>query len=99
MYGYKKYEYGGVLSASTCIQIDTGEKEWEGILPEIVDFLQQKLLRDGFELWAFVLNMPLETRSDIYFIGKNCVEIKRLDRLASRSKDVIPVVNTLKVKQ
>lgn len=99
MYGYKKYEYGGVLSASTCIQIDASEPEWEGILPKIIAFLQKKLTDEGFEMWAFVLNMPMETRSDIYFIGREKVEIRRLCRLASRSKDVIPVVSTLKINR
>lgn len=95
MYGYKRYEFNGKKSASTCIQIDTHDPEWEDIIPKIVEYLKMKMISDGCKMWAFVLNMPIESRSDIYFIYPDRVELLKLDRLASRSKDVIPIANSL----
>lgn len=95
MYAYKKYEFNGNRSASTAIQIDASEAEWKHLVPEIVEYLKVKTLSDGCKMWAFVLNMPMESRSDIYFIYPDRVEILKLDRLASRSKDVIPIANSL----
>ena len=95
MYGYKRYEFKGKRSASTCIQIDTSEKEWGETIPKIVEYLKLQMVCEGCEMWAFVLNMPIESRSDIYYLRENGVEILRLDRLASRSKDVIPIANSL----
>ena len=95
MYAYKRYEFNGKRSASTCIQIDLNEGGWDERIPRIVEFLKQKTVSDGCEMWAFVLNMPIESRSDIYFIYPDRVELLKLDRLASRSKDVIPIANSL----
>ncbi len=92
-YGYKRYEFGGRVGASTCIQIDSADKTWETVIPDILESLRRKMTRDGAELWAFVVNMPEISRSDIYFVDSNGIsETVRLDRLASRSRDVIPVV-------
>ena len=95
MYAYKRYEFDGILSASTAIQIDSSEVEWELLIPRIVEYLKVKLGSDGYKMWAFVLNIPIESRSDIYFIYPDRIEILKLDRLASRSKDVIPIANSL----
>ena len=95
MYAYKRYEFNGKPSASTAIQIDASEVEWELLIPQIVECLKAKLVSDGYKMWAFVLNMPIESRSDIYFIYPDRVEVLKLDRLASRSKDVIPIANLL----
>ncbi len=93
MYGLKKYAFYGKISFSTCIQIDASEPEWSEIIPNIIKFLGEKLKEEHGVLWAFVLNMPIEARSDIYFI-KNDGECRKavLDRLASRSRDVVPIV-------
>lgn len=95
MYGYKRYEFNGKKSASTCIQIDTHDPEWEDIIPKIVEYLKMKMISDDCKMWAFVLNMPMESRSDIYFMRGEGVEVLKLDHLASRSKDVIPIANSL----
>ena len=95
MYAYKRYEFGKV-SASTAIQIDDTLPEWRSVLSKTLDFLAKKTRDEGYALWAFVVNMPAKSRSDIYFIRDNGeVERLELDRLASRSKDVIPVVSSL----
>ncbi len=93
MYGLKKYAFYGKNSFSTCIQIDEAEPEWSEIIPKIIKFLGEKLKEEQGVLWAFVLNMPMSARSDIYFIRNDGV-CKRvmLDRLASRSRDVVPTV-------
>ena len=94
MYGYKKYSFGARPSFSTCVQIDTANTRWGERIGEITSYLAGVLKKEGGALWAFVVNMPEEMRSDIYFIeqsGKiNKVE---LGRLASRSRDVIPLVS------
>ena len=94
MYGYKKYSFGERPSFSTGIQIDTSEPLWDGIIEKINTYLAKKLEKENGVLWAFVVNMPIETRSDIYFIDRSGnVNKVGLDRLASRSRDVIPVVS------
>ena len=94
MYGFKKYAYGARPSFSTCIQIDTDEEEWSGVTEKIVDHLKGKLAELDGAVWAFVVNMPILARSDIYFIERSGeVSLIELDRLASRSRDVIPVVS------
>ncbi len=94
MYGYKKYSFGARPSFSTCVQIDADDTLWNERIGKITSYLAEKLKEERGAVWAFVVNIPSETRSDIYFIeqsGKiNKVE---LDRLASRSRDVIPVVS------
>ena len=95
MYAYKRYELGGKVGASTCIQIDYTEVGWEEKIGEIVAFLKLKMASDGVFLWAFVVNMPEKVRSDLYFIRESGVEVVRLDRLASRSRDVVPHMNRL----
>ena len=95
MYAYKRYEFGGKVGASTCIQIDPTEIGWEDKIGEIVDFLKRKMVEDATLLWVLVVNMPEIIRSDLYFIREDCVEIVQLDRLASRSRDVVPHMNSL----
>lgn len=92
MYGYKKYEFNGKTGASTVIQIDTDDDGWDEKINKILRFLTQKMLDEGAMIWAFVVNMPVIARSDLYFIRKSGIEKVRLDRLASRSRDVVPVV-------
>ena len=95
MYGYKRYEFNGKVGASTCIQIDSDESGWREKIDEILDFLKEKMLCDGIGLWVFVVNKPSKVRSDLYFIRKNAVETVVLDRLASRSRDVVPHMKNL----
>lgn len=90
MYAYKRYEFNGKIGASTCIQIDPLEDGWEKKIEKIVDFLKEKRENDGASLWVLVVNKPEAIRSDLYFIDENRVETVRLDRLASRSRDVVP---------
>lgn len=93
MYGFKRYSFGARPSFSTCIQIDTALPEWGVIIEKIIGYLAGELARMDGALWAFVVNMPIETRSDIYFIEQSGkTEKVELDRLASRSRDVIPIV-------
>lgn len=93
-YGYKRYKFGERLGASTCVQIDIEkEDEWQSVIAEIIERIVIKMNADGIFLWAFVVNKPEIMRSDIYFIRPDGnVEVVKLDRLASRSRDVIPVV-------
>ena len=96
MYAFKRYEFHRVC-ASTAIQIDDDDAVWDGVIRQSVDLLRDKSAKEGYALWAFVVNKPMKTRSDIYFIyGDGNVQKLELDRLASRSKDVIPVVSTIK---
>lgn len=95
MYAYKRYEFGGKVGASTCIQIDPDEVGWNEKIGEIVGFLKRKMVDDGNLLWVFVVNMPEIVRSDLYFIREDGVETVHLDRLASRSRDVVPHMNRL----
>ena len=94
MYGYKKYSFGERPSFSTCVQIDAQDDAWGDVIEKIVAYLKVKICDDGGAVWAFVVNMPIEARSDIYFIDRlGGVEVVELDRLASRSRDVIPIVS------
>ncbi len=90
MYAYKRYEFNGKAGASTCIQIDPNEEGWQKKIGEIIEFLKLKRAADGARLWVFVVNKPEIVRSDLYFIREGDVEIVKLDRLASRSRDVVP---------
>lgn len=95
MYAYKRYEFQRV-SASTAIQIDENDGEWDRIIPLAIELLGRKVKDDKCAAWAFVVNKPQISRSDIYWIYENGeVQKIELDRLASRSKDVIPVVKAL----
>jgi inorganic pyrophosphatase/exopolyphosphatase len=90
MYAYKRYEFGGKVGASTCIQIDDTQQDWQEKITEIIEFLKMKREGDGIALWALVVNKPVLVRSDLYFIREDGVEKVILDRLASRSRDVVP---------
>ena len=95
MYAYKRYEFNGKVGASTCIQIDAEEEGWSEKIAEILDFLKKKMLSDGAKLWVLVANKPEAVRSDLYFIGESGIETVKLDRLASRSRDVVPHMKNL----
>lgn len=95
MYAYKRYEFGGKVGASNCIQIDPAEEGWKSKIDEIVDFLKRKMIAEDVLLWVLVVNMPETVRSDLYFIRKESVEVVHLDRLASRSRDVVPHMGKL----
>lgn len=95
MYAYKRYEFDGKVGASTCIQIDPDEIGWSEKIDEIIGFLKKKMLIDGARLWVFVVNKPSKVQSDLYFIRENAVEVVALDRLASRSRDVVPHMRNL----
>ena len=95
MYAYKRYEFNGKVGASTCIQIDPDESGWNGKIDEILDFLKVKMLSDGNSLWVIVVNKPSAVQSDLYFIRESGVEFVALDRLASRSRDVVPHMKNL----
>ena len=90
MYGYKRYELGSKAGASTCIQIDPDESGWNEKINGILVFLKKKMIYDGVGLWVFVVNKPSKVQSDLYFIRDGGVETVALDRLASRSRDVVP---------
>ncbi len=94
-YGFKRYRFDGKVGASTCIQIDVDrEDEWQEVISSIIEFLVKKMRKENIFLWAFVVNKPEIMRSDIYFIRPDrSVELVKLDRLASRSRDVIPVIS------
>ena len=96
MYAYKRYEFNGVVSASTCIQIDPALDGWDDGIKNIIKFLQDRMSDNGEAMWALVVNKPAIMRSDIYFLRGTDIEIVKLDRLASRSKDVIPVAMSIK---
>ncbi len=93
-YGLKRYPFGDKIGASTCVQIDIDkEAEWRGVVDEIIAILVKRMNAEGVFLWAFVVNKPEIARSDIYFIRPDgSVRIERLERVASRSRDVIPYV-------
>ena len=95
MYGFKRYEFNGRVGASTCIQIDPYEMGWDDKTHEILDFLKEKMISDGACLWVFVVNKPSMVQSDLYFIRKSGVEAVSIDRLASRSRDVVPHMKNL----
>lgn len=96
MYGYKRYEYNGKKTASTCIQIDPDDLRWQSLIPDVIDHIRARCRADSCLLWAFVVNMPSLTRSDIYFVSENGVDkTVSLDRLASRSRDVVPVMKAI----
>ena len=95
MYAYKRYEFGGKVGASSCIQIDCEGVGWSEKIDEIIDVLNQKMDTEQIFLWVLVVNMPEKVRSDLYFIRNGSVEIIRLDRLASRSRDVVPHMQLL----
>lgn len=95
MYAYKRYEFGGKIGASTCIQIDAEEDGWERKIDEIIEFLKRKRESDGAFLWVLVVNKPEAVRSDLYFIREDGVELVKLDRLASRSRDVVPYMRNV----
>jgi len=96
MYAYKRYEFGNKVSASTCIQIDEGDERWNKIIFAIVEHLKEKTDKEGYAAWVFAVNKPALSRSDLYFIHDDGrVEKRSLDRLASRSRDVIPVLSAL----
>lgn len=96
MYGYKRYEYNGKKTASTCIQIDPDDLRWQSLIPDVIDHVRARCRADSCLLWAFVVNMPSLTRSDIYFVSENGVDkTVSLDRLASRSRDVVPVMKAI----
>jgi len=92
MYGYKRYEFDGRFGASTYVQVDPAEDGWQGKIGEILELLKSKRALEGACLWVFLVNMPSVARSDLYFIRESGVEVVRLDRLASRSRDVVPAV-------
>ena len=94
MYGYKKYSFGARPSFSTCVQIDPADELWNDKIENITAYLVQKLKDEDGALWAFVVNKPENARSDIYFIEQSGrMNLVALDRLASRSRDVIPIVS------
>ena len=94
-YAYKRYDFNGRISASSCIQIDVNESGWEKVIEQIIDFLKKRMEQTDEIMWALVANKPEIMRSDIYFLREGEVKCVNLDRLASRSKDVIPVAMVL----
>lgn len=92
MYGYKKYAFGGRCAFSSCIQIDGDALKWSVKVQKILEIACKRLNDMDGCVWAFVVNKPTEVRSDIYFVYRDGHTVKlELDRLASRSRDVVPV--------
>ena len=96
MNGFKRYDFFGKASISTCIQVDRTNDAWKSRIPEIVEFLKKRVSENGYLVCALVINMPKDNLSDIYFIhNSGQVDYVRLPRLASRSRDVIPVLSDM----
>ena len=95
MYAYKRYEFNGKMGASTCIQIDPNESDWNEKIDDILGFLKYKMESEGARLWVLVVNKPEIVRSDLYFIREGEIQRVCLDRLASRSRDVVPHMKNL----
>lgn len=97
MYAYKRYEHGGGAGASNCVQIDPSEERWRSKIEEIIGVICRRMEAENLGLWALVINKPEIKQSDVYYIRpKGSVELLKLDRLASRSRDVVPLMNSLK---
>ena len=98
-YGYKQYEFCGKRGASSCVQIDVDkEDEWSSVIDKLIARVIHRVNEEDLIVWAFVVNKPEISRSDIYFISPDGkVQTVKLDRLASRSRDVIPVVERLAI--
>ncbi len=97
MYAYKKYEFEGRISASGCLQIDHTQSAWQSKIREVIALITKKLENENILGWALVINKPLINQSDIYFICPHKpIELVKLERLASRSRDVIPKMKELR---
>jgi inorganic pyrophosphatase/exopolyphosphatase len=96
-YGYKQYEFEGKRGASSCVQIDVDrENDWQPIINDLIGRIVCRIREENLIVWAFVVNKPEISRSDIYFIFPSGeVQTVKLDRIASRSRDVIPVVEKI----
>lgn len=95
MYAYKRYEFNGKVGASTCIQIDPAEIGWECKIDEIIECIRLRMAENSARLWVLVVNMPEVVRSDLYFVREDGLEVVKLDRLASRSRDVVPYMGRI----
>ncbi len=96
-YGYKQYKFCGKRGASSCVQIDVDrENDWQPIINDLIGRIVCRIREENLIVWAFVVNKPEISRSDIYFIFPSGeVQTVKLDRIASRSRDVIPVVEKI----
>ena len=97
--GFKKYVFFGYSGMSTCIQISPEDVVYaEQRLPEIFKYIASYMKKNGIFVCAYVLNMPEKNYSDIYFISPvenfTGFDMSKVSpgRLASRSKDVVPVI-------
>ena len=70
--------------------------KWQSRIEEVISLIIKKLNAENILGWALVINKPLINQSDVYFIYPNMtIELVKLDRLASRSRDVIPKMKEL----
>lgn len=94
---FKRYEFCGKIGISSCIQTDNaGACAIERRMPEIFEYVEKYLNDKHAFLCAYIVNNPEIEKSDIYFIEADGRRRRvPLDRLASRSRDVIPVVKAL----
>ncbi len=95
---YKRYGFGGHLGASSVLQTDIEtEKVFDSRIKEITCEIENVMRRENISVWAYVLNNVESTTSRVYFFemaeeGIRLYDLSVRDRLASRSRDVLPQI-------
>lgn len=90
MRGKKIYDFGGQKVISTYLQAEAVDGE---ALDAILGVLREAVRAEEAALWVFLVHEPLAMRSTQYDITPDGrVAVRRFDYLASRGKDVMPLV-------
>ena len=102
MAGYKRYEFSGKAGISSCVQTNIRRSRMiEKRLPEIFEFLDDYMRVNNVFVCVYIVNNPEIGRSDMYIIKEGNVPLDEriekisLDRLASRSVDVVPYIKRM----
>lgn len=96
----KKYSFSGGMGASNVLQVDDEAEEIVSCrFDEIKSCIEERMKEEGYSIWAYVISNIESCRAIVYFLifdGKttHINNTVHLDRIASRSRDVIPVVSS-----
>lgn len=87
--GMKQYQYGDFKVGSSYVQITSLE-----IPVEVLDYIQKEIEKKNLFMWIFLIFDMKDTKTKVYYVQKENRWSVMFDKIISRGKDIMPMVES-----
>lgn len=85
--GFKRYEYGKNIVKSSYVQITSLE-----ISEDVINLISKIVAKEKLAMWVFIVSDMINEKAMVYKITQNQIITEKYDKILSRGKDIMPVV-------